>query len=325
MHWKFKARQRIENDELFVATIPYGRVWSEGYVISPDNLFLADASRVLDRNEHDRDALRHPIFHQGSLPPVERIEGRVAVVATCSGRGFYHWMFDVLPRIELLRRSSIAFSSIDHFVVNDCVAPFHFATLEKLGIDRKKLLQCQWHPHVEAAELIVPSHAGALATTPRWACDFLRKALRPAGLPNSGARTKLYVTRSKNAHRRIPNEAALIEALTTRGFEVIDPEFISQEKQVERFSQATIVMGVHGSGLANTVYCEPGTKVIEIFHPAAISLMYWSLCEEMGLEYYYVLGAGESPAEGHDPHLNAEDIVIDLAAVEKTLALAGIR
>jgi len=36
-------------------------------------------------------------------------------------------------------------------------------------------------------------------------------------------------------------------------------------EQIELFSNADVVIGTHGAGLANILFCKPNTKVIEIF------------------------------------------------------------
>ncbi len=238
----------------FVASIPNGRVYDQGYVFTPDNILLGDVSRYIINNEHDLDTSRHPLLRIGELPPARTIRGRVAVLATLSGRGFYHWMFDVLPRVEILRVGGVNLETIDAFYVNECVAAFHFATLEAVGIGRNKVLQNQWNPHVQAEVLIVPSHAGQLSATPRWACDFLRRHLGPKGarLPDSGPQ-RIYIHRENNTHRKVINQPEITALLVKFGFTVIDPETYSLPEQAALFSAARVIVGPHGSGLANLV------------------------------------------------------------------------
>jgi capsular polysaccharide biosynthesis protein len=50
----------------------------------------------------------------------------------------------------------------------------------------------------------------------------------------------------------------------TLDFKLIDPSKLSLSQQVEAFSNAEIILGPHGAGLTNIMFCNPGTKVIEI-------------------------------------------------------------
>jgi len=319
--WKFKTRRRLELPPAFVAAIPQGRVWSEGYVVSPDNLLLRDVSRTLLHNEHTSDLTRHPIFHASELPPIEQYKGQVAVLATQAGRGYYHWMLDALPRLHLLERAGYSPAKIDRFVVNDCIANFHFSTLETCGIPSSKVLQTQWHPHIRAERLIVPSHAGGVSAIPEWACSFLTEKFQPGGRKLT-AGAKVYLHRGENTHRKIINDAAVVDLMKKRGFSILNPEDFSLPEQVAIFREARVVVSPHGSALVNIVFCEPGAKVIEFFCPAAVSLMYWRLCVQRQLEYFYLFDKGDRLPEGVEPFHLAADLEIDLSELNKILDLA---
>jgi len=325
VHWKFRANVQKDLAPAFVAEIPQGRVCGQGFVITPDDVLLGDVSREIVKNEYSKETSRHPLLAQGTLPPPRKVRGRVAVLATFSGRGFGHWMSDVLPRIEILRAGGIDLESVAGFYVNECVATFHFTTLEAAGIPRSKLLQNQWNPHVQAEELIVPSHAGELASTPLWAHHFLRRTLMPGGSKLTGNEpTRIYIHRQNNLHRKVTNDTGIVALLQKLGFAIIDPENLSLAEQTACYAAARVIVAPHGSGLGNLVFCEPGAKVVEIFHPKAVSLMHWSLCVEMKLDYYYLLAMGERSAEGVDEFLNADDITVNLDDLREILRVAGV-
>ena len=44
---------------------------------------------------------------------------------------------------------------------------------------------------------------------------------------------------------------------------------ISFSDQVNLFNKADCVVGLHGAGFANIVFCEPGTKIVEFRSPEA--------------------------------------------------------
>jgi hypothetical protein len=326
VHWKFQKYLRREIPGAFVATIPCGRSWGPGFIVTPDNVLLQDVSRAITLDEDERNPPRHPLLAETKLEKPEKLRGRAAVLATRGGRGYYHWMFDSLPRAAILRQAGIEFETVDWFVVNECVAPFQRLALKALGIPKRKLVQVNWHPHIQAEELIVPSHAGELSFMPRWACDFLRELLHPHPAANSGPSrpARLYIKRQQATHRRVANEREVGAFLEDLGFASIDPAALPLPEQAALFSSASIVVAPHGAGLANLVFCRPGVKVIEIFNPNAVNVMFWCLSAQMELDYFYVFARGVPALDGVDMEPNREDLLVDLQKLRDTLRLAGI-
>jgi capsular polysaccharide biosynthesis protein len=60
------------------------------------------------------------------------------------------------------------------------------------------------------------------------------------------------------------NEPEIIDEVTKRGFEVLAPGALSVAEQISMFRGACVVMGAHGAGMTNIVFCEPGTAVYEL-------------------------------------------------------------
>lgn len=57
----------------------------------------------------------------------------------------------------------------------------------------------------------------------------------------------------------------LAEYLKTKGFEILVPGRLSYRQQIQAFSEASVVIGPHGAGLTNIVFCPKGAKVVELF------------------------------------------------------------
>ena len=60
------------------------------------------------------------------------------------------------------------------------------------------------------------------------------------------------------------NEDALLDAMRHRGFEIVVPGALTLTEQIRVFREASVVVGPHGAGLTNIVFCEPGTIVYEL-------------------------------------------------------------
>ena len=99
------------------------------------------------------------------------------------------------------------------------------------------------------------------------------------------------------------NQKNVAEFLRQFGFEEVEFETLSIQEQAAAMASAEAIVAPHGGGLSNLVFCRPGTKVIEIFSPELVAGYFWKLSNQLGLDYYYVLGKG--PSATKDPSLRA--------------------
>jgi capsular polysaccharide biosynthesis protein len=63
---------------------------------------------------------------------------------------------------------------------------------------------------------------------------------------------------------RIANEEELLEVATAFGFVEVWPETLPYREQLRLFSEAEVVTGAHGSGLANAIFMARGTGMCEL-------------------------------------------------------------
>ena len=125
------------------------------------------------------------------------------------------------------------------------------------------------------------------------------------------------------------NEDELVAVLTKFGFKSIAPESMSVAEQISLFATAEVVIGAHGAALTNTVFCSPGTKVIEIFAPDYVNHCYRKLSSQVGLEYWEFIGErvldldSDGQQRGKKIHYVFEDILVNIAALLNMMKLAG--
>lgn len=74
----------------------------------------------------------------------------------------------------------------------------------------------------------------------------------------------IYVSRADSSARPMRNEPALQDALAAFGIETVLPGALSVEDQIRKFRGARLVIGAHGAGLGNIVFCRPGTVMYEL-------------------------------------------------------------
>jgi capsular polysaccharide biosynthesis protein len=307
---RFAGYEALRPD-MFVAAVPRARLLYEcGVVVAPDHKLLADVS--WGGRDEDSQPRRLAAMHKFILPPVRRVHGRVAVVTSVEANNYYHWMFDILPRFEILQRSGMI---PDYYYLNT-TAQFQKDSLHALGIPLQKIISPSNSTHIEADELIIPSLLGPpFRNTPQLqACKFLRSAF----LLNDEIRKAhraIYITRRDASSRRVINEAEIQEEVIEHGFEVVSLTDVPFREQVDLFRQARIVVGPHGAGFTNTVFCQPGSVLIE-FHPERWGIHCFERLARLNqLEYHAITGYVPDASNSSDDH------TVDRAELGKLLCM----
>jgi capsular polysaccharide biosynthesis protein len=272
------------NPDKYVAIIPNGRTYA-GAVISPDNRLIWDVSMDFFGTPQT-----HAVFSHQALPEATYVQGTAAVLTTPGSGNYYHWLLDTIPRIELLRRSGIA---VDKYILHfPGTISFQTEILALLGISPHQVIDSSHGTHYQVEAMVVPAMVSTRSLLPKWPIEFLRRELLlNRGMPpsvNGGER--IYVSRRYATHRRIRNEQAVTTIMENCGFRTVFLEQLSVVEAAHMFSSSKVVVGAHGAGLANLLFCTPGTKVLELFAPRCVNLCYWVISNHAGLNYHYLLG-----------------------------------
>lgn len=108
-----------------------------------------------------------------------------------------------------------------------------------------------------------------------------------------GACRRLYLTRGRTRLRTVENETELIEALKQRGFTIFEASWANHPEQVGLFSEADVIVGIHGAGLSNVLWSKPSSHLIEIMsdNGRKTTGLHWAA--EAGLSYTPVFGSEE--------------------------------
>ena len=54
---------------------------------------------------------------------------------------------------------------------------------------------------------------------------------------------------------------------------------------IQLFARARLVVGPHGAGLSHTLFCGPGTAVVEIAFMRSPPMMFWHIAAALRLHY----------------------------------------
>ena len=199
----------------------------------------------------------------------ERIEGVVLAVADLSAEIYYHWLLEQLPRLGLALERLPA--GIDRRQLriwhNGGSSRVVAEGLQRgLGLAPQQLLTASVHPHISADLLLVPDFAGNFGWPSRQASQWLRQRyLDPATA--EPCRRRLWLGRGGGWRRPVIQEAATLERLEPFGLEPLDPAGLSLEQQAALLASAELVVLPHGGAMANLVFAQPGTRVLELHSP----------------------------------------------------------
>lgn len=318
----FSDQRTIHSSECWVAELPFARVFTHrGSVLSADHRLLFDLSPQHSIQDRYDEVHRHHAMRCLVFPTIERVDGTVLSLLTPAGGNFFHWITEVLPRLHLALHAFPGLrEQVDLILVNRD-SGFAQKTLDWLEIPRQKIRLGTDMVNLEARSLIVPSLPGVTNAIPEWVLKWLREAFLPfAKRPGKLEKGEfIYIARGKSPRRKIINEEEWIRQVEGLGFTTIYPEDFSFEEQIWIFSHAKCVVGSHGAGLTNLIWCQPGTAVFEIFLNDHFTPAYWSISNGIGLGYGVVrYSSGESSKGsarqvGQDVKMPIEETNADLA------------
>ncbi|MBI2345150.1 glycosyltransferase family 61 protein [Candidatus Dependentiae bacterium] len=268
-------------DELFILTIPHGRVQGTFGHVFIDNMLSNEMARA---NRYD--CLIAPKLEEHNFL---KIPGKVAVIAQ-HGVGqywgnYYHTLCEVFGRLAMLEIAGIEYDYL--YIPID--KRFVKEILELWGIDLDKIISpSSEYFGIQAENLIIPSlvintsvghkHAGNFQhpTTLEYVRKKLLQAAKYKNIDTTDFSKKIFITRKDSYNgRRILNEDEIFALFEKSGFKRYSLCSLSVAEQIILFNNAEIVVSEQGSGLANILFCNQGTQIIEIFQTLIDNCFWW--------------------------------------------------
>lgn len=206
----------------------------------------------------------------------------------CPFNDFYHFLVDNLSRFDLLHDPEFAqYDTINVFCPGGLSDLEHYF-LSRLCPQNVQLVPVSkdrvYQPEIYLFNSFVTKRASGFVREP-----FLSRVQRRIIGRDKGSTARILISRARSSSRRIRNEAQLVQALKTLGFEKYTLEEMSPHDQVDLFAQAEFVVAPHGAGLANLLFSSQ-TAVVELFGSSFVVPHYYLLCKAMGHPYQYICG-----------------------------------
>ncbi|HVS53825.1 MAG TPA: glycosyltransferase family 61 protein [Opitutaceae bacterium] len=311
-----RGRERELYPPCFIAAIPGGRIWQRPF--SFNLVFASDGRPLRDLvfRRYNFDAMIEEIIREKEPLPRARHFSGTTLDLTCLGDGwnYSHWMFDCLPKLAW-REHLPPDLRIDRVLIN-ARAPFVLETLDESGWRGDAVLSLdEAGPHLSFDTLLATSPITS-AYHPRRVLDDLLRLV--PGRNRQFISSRLYVSRADAPSRRVRNEPEVVAFLQRFGFEPFVSTKMSVVEQAAHFSSARWIVGAHGAGLANIVFCWPGTKLLEFFPDGYESINYWALSSIIGIDYACLGFPGLNTPPKH------ADYDVDLTRLEAALRAMGL-
>ena len=252
-----------------------GRVFTDNI----ENVSIMSKNILLDKFSYQQingklvNSRKNQVIRTGTPKLLQKINKDLAVLAQgASGYNNYaHFLFDIIPKIKLFSLA-INIKKIDYF---------YFSKLNKyqkdmfriVGINKKKIIDSNKYRHLQCKKIYGVSHPNyfrgtfsyAQSLMPSWIVYYLKKKfLKHKKLTYKFKKIFIDRSDSKLKHCKLINNNEIKLYLKAKGFKILKLSNLDFKDQINIFNTAKVIIGPHGAGFANLVFCKNSTKVIEL-------------------------------------------------------------
>jgi len=284
-----------------------------GAVLGQDQKLLWDLSY-----EWPGQPQHHSCYDLDSVT-AQDLPGTTATLAAMGAdQNYFHLILNSVARLVYLEQLGLPLP-VDQYLIAGEVTPVIADVLDIFGIPRSRLRGTAEAQAFRPEQLIAPPVIQHPFVVPAHVANFVRSKVL-AHLPVSASPLRrIFIDRSDAPTRRIANLAELRPVFTEFGIEVVRPTSHSLAEQATFFRDANLVISNHGAALTNLVFCQPGTRVLQVLAPGMMEREYRTLSQHGRLNHDYVVADFASPADAHLA-LKQRDLVIPPKLLRQILA-----
>jgi hypothetical protein len=269
-----------------------------------------DSGRLLAESTFSQTGYKKdPAYAHFATRPDLTLSGNVtSIIGYWGVRGYFHTMMDAISRLALLPE----FPPDTKILVPPLAPrPWWAWFLREMGLLDRCIETTSTAVQIENYYFSAPS-----SMTGCWnpfAVDFIRKMFLPKATAEGGKPKRFYIVR-EGFTRAVENDKEVREFFLNRGWALVAPEKLTIPQQIELFSKAEAVVGLHGSALGNLLWCSPGCTVIELNPDNFLAGAFEIVARILNVHHDFIVCPGD-----HRSH-----ITVDLATLDQKLAKAGL-
>ena len=326
-HISFEDKNLILKYSIFISS--HSRLYTNRIhdtAIIKNKLIVDKPSFQLRDNVRDDDVTKNIVMKNGTPYIIKKLGGTTLSLLTGGGGNdnFFHWLFDVLPRIGIVEKK-INLNEIDYFLCPN-LNKWQLETLNLLGIKKSQCLSSVKYRHIKSDQIIVTTHPWQMSKNvlkdienlPLWISEWLKKKFL-LHKSNKDLPKKFYIDRSDSKSnlknfRYIINENELKNFLKDKGFEFVRLSELSFREELKIFNSAETVIGLQGAGLTNLIWSNNKTNIIEL-RSSLTNKLYENLANDNKINFKKL----ESTPKDHVIEDHYGSIEVDIKKLEKMI------
>ena len=307
---------KLSKKKYKIYSIPNARIYNdlkENVAVIKEKKILNEASIQLEDN-HLKDVSYNKILKTGTRKLIQKkIHGNVlSLVQGFSAIDNYgHWILDIIPKLFIIEKYS-NFENFDAIYLPNVKKKFQIDSLKYFNINPKKYIDGSKFTHIYAENLTVPQHPywqlnkyqmETVANIDPDVINYLKNKFLK--INNNFQGKKLFIDRSdsKYFHSQIENIDELYKLFKSYDFEILKLTNFSFQEQISLFNNAKIIVGAHGAGLCNLIFCRSKTKVIEISNKEFKCDLFKNISKFNNLEYHKLVSISDVPKNRINPDI----------------------
>jgi len=282
----FQSKKKIDNKKLKITNLNFHKKNYKLYEIDRGRVFTDCNTNVAyisknnqinnfsyQQNKDKISSIKYNSVLKIGTPKFKKIfKGKVfSLIQGASGNNYWHWLFDLLPKIEILYINKML-NHFDYFYIPK-IDNYIIDTLKIYGIKKKQLINSQKFKHIEAdtisvLENIYIKSGGFQKQFENIPLNIVKK-IRNRLIKCKSRKfnnKKIFIDRSdsKFNHYQFFENDKIIKTLKKKNFTILKLSKLSIFDQISVFNSSKLILGLHGAGFANIIFCKKKTQIYEI-------------------------------------------------------------
>lgn len=301
------ATQQVTYPDVYLYSLenafvsPFGMVFKNGLTVN---------EAIYDHHKSYKNMLT--FYKKYFLGKIKRTETNCIVIHNSWYENYYHWCLEALPRLFVLK------DSIDkiNLILPTDLKKFHHQTMAFFDIN--SITYCDEHeliftPLLQFSSFTAPGFGEHNPNLIREMSAFFKSKTQSTGKFNHIK--NIYTSRSATSKRKCVNEDELLHLVKKYDFEIIVPDNLTVNDQIELFGNAKNVLGVHGSSFVNCLYMKKGSVIFDLVEKDHNDFCFFNIATALDVNYVYIRSKGVGPAK----EFRNNDIVVDIKNLAKLL------
>jgi len=282
----YRSKKKIDNKELKITNLNFFKKNFKLYEIYRGRIFTDCNTNVAyisknnqitnfsyQQNKDKISSIKYNSVLKIGTPKFKKIfKGKVfSLIQGASGNNYWHWLFDLLPKIEILYINKML-NHFDYFYIPK-IDNYIIDTLKIYGIEKKQLINSQKFKHIEADTIsfldnIYLKSGGFQKQFENIPINIVKK-IKNRLIKYKGRKfnnKKIFIDRSdsKFNHYQLFESDKIIKTLKKKNFAIFKLSKLNIFDQISLFNSSKLILGLHGAGFANIIFCKKKTKVYEL-------------------------------------------------------------